>query len=262
MAQETAPLAAALLGAVYNTLPYAAYWKDRDLVYQGCNQRFADDLGLASPQQIVGKTDADLPWQQGEAERFGALDRTIIASGQPAPSDEHVVYPDGSEEWFETFKAPLRDQGGAIIGVLGTYINVTQRKRAEALVQHQAAVLAEVSTPLLPIADGLVVMPLVGDIDAQRAHQMIEVLLDGIGQYRARVAIVDITGVKVVDTHVASAIVRAAQAVALLGARVVLTGIRPEIAQSLVQLGADLGSMMTHSTLQSGIAYALAPLRP
>jgi rsbT co-antagonist protein RsbR len=252
---------AAVLQAVCDTLPYAIYWKDTELVYQGCNQRFASDLGLEGPGLIVGKCDRDLPWQPGEAERFDTIDRAILASGRPVASDEHVVYPDNSEEWFETFKAPLRDREGRPIGVLGTYINVTQRKRAEALVQHQAAVLAEVSTPLLPIANGIVVMPLVGDIDGQRADQLIEVLLNGIGEYRARVAIIDITGVKVVDTHVASAIVRAAQAVALLGAKVVLTGIRPEIAQSLVQLGTDLDKMVTHSSLQSGIAYALAPAR-
>jgi rsbT co-antagonist protein RsbR len=259
-ATPAAANAAPMLQAVCDTLPYAAYWKDRDLVYQGCNQSFAADLGLADSYEVVGKTDADLPWQPGEAEEFDAIDRAILASGQPRPTEEHVVYPDGSEEWFETFKAPLRDRDGAIIGVLGTYINVTQRKRAEATVLRQASVLAEVSTPLLPIADGLVVMPLVGDIDAQRAQQMIEVLLKGIGEHRARVAILDITGVKVVDTHVASALVRAAQSVALLGARVVITGIRPEIAQSLVQLGTDLNTMVTHSSLQSGIAYALAPL--
>lgn len=77
----------------------------------------------------------------------------------------------------------------------------------------------------------------------------------------ARVAIVAITGVKIVDTHVASMLMRAAQAVALLGAQVVLTGIRPEIAQSLAHLGTDLGSMFTHSSLQRGIAYALASRR-
>ncbi|MBC8075235.1 MAG: PAS domain-containing protein [Chloroflexales bacterium] len=261
LATSVASLNTVFLQSVCDTLPYAIYWKDRDLVYQGCNQRFAADLGLATPALVVGKTDDALPWQPGEATRFAAIDRAMILSGQDAPSDEHVVYPDGSEEWFETFKAPLRDPQGDIIGVLGTYMNVTQRKRAEQTIQRQAGVLADISTPLLPIADGLIVMPLIGDIDAQRADQMIAVLLNGINEHRARVAIVDITGVKIVDTHVASMLVRAAQAVALLGAQVVLTGIRPEIAQSLVQLGAQLSSMITHSSLQRGIAYALASRR-
>jgi rsbT co-antagonist protein RsbR len=100
-------------------------------------------------------------------------------------------------------------------------------------------------------------MPLVGEIDSQRAQQILETLLDGVSQRQADIAIVDITGVSVVDTQVAQAFVRAAQAVSLIGARVVLTGIGPEIAQSLVQLGADMSRIVTRADLQSGIAYAL-----
>jgi rsbT co-antagonist protein RsbR len=100
------------------------------------------------------------------------------------------------------------------------------------------------------------VMPLVGAVDSQRAQQVLSALLEGIAGSRARVAILDITGVAVVDTQVANALIRAAQAVKLLGAQVVLTGIRPEVAQTLVGLGADLSGIITRSSLQSGIAYA------
>ena len=85
-----------------------------------------------------------------------------------------------------------------------------------------------------------------------------ETLLEGIGEQHASIAILDITGVRVVDTQVANALIRTAQAAQLLGARVILTGITPEVAQTLVQLGIDLRSVATRSTLQSGIAYALA----
>jgi rsbT co-antagonist protein RsbR len=87
---------------------------------------------------------------------------------------------------------------------------------------------------------------------------VIETLLAGVAASRATTAILDITGVQVVDTQVANALLRAAQAVKLLGARVVLTGIRPEIAQTLVGLGVDLGSITARATLQSGIAFAFA----
>ena len=86
---------------------------------------------------------------------------------------------------------------------------------------------------------------------------MIDALLTGIAESGARVAIVDITGVPIVDTQVANAIIRAAQSVKLLGAQVVLTGIRPEVAQTLVGLGADLSGLITRSSLQTGIAYAM-----
>lgn len=85
-----------------------------------------------------------------------------------------------------------------------------------------------------------------------------ETLLEGIAAHQAEVVIVDITGVKVVDTQVAQALVQTAQAVRLLGARIILTGIQPQIAQTLVHLGADVGNIITRSTLQSGITYALS----
>jgi rsbT co-antagonist protein RsbR len=104
----------------------------------------------------------------------------------------------------------------------------------------------------------VVVMPLIGTLDSRRTQQVIDALLSGIATSRAQVAILDITGVPIVDTQVANAIIRGAQSVKLLGAQVVLTGIRPEVAQTLVGLGADLSGLVTHSSLQSGIAYAMA----
>jgi len=102
-----------------------------------------------------------------------------------------------------------------------------------------------------------VIMPLIGSIDSARAQQVLETLLEGVVRARARTAIIDITGVPVVDTQVADALLRAARAAGLLGARVVLTGISPEVAQTLVQLGADLSRITTKATLQSAVADAL-----
>ncbi len=144
--------------------------------------------------------------------------------------------------------------------------NVTEQRRAEReraamqeqIIQSQQAMLRELSTPLLPIADGVVVMPLIGAIDTSRAQQIMETLLYGVAEYNAHVAIIDITGVKVVDTQVASALIRAAQAARMLGAKVVLTGISPEIAQTLVHIGAELRDMTTRATLQDGIRNALS----
>src|SRR6185295_2919913 len=106
----------------------------------------------------------------------------------------------------------------------------------------QAAALDELSTPLIPISDDTVIMPLIGNIDSRRAQQVIEALLEGVAETRTQVAILDITGVPVVDTQVANALIGAAQAVKLLGAQVVITGIRPEVAQTLVGLGVDLSN--------------------
>lgn len=146
--------------------------------------------------------------------------------------------------------------------------DIGDRKRAEAerlrlqeeIIRAQAATLAELSTPLIPIHSHMLVMPLIGSIDSRRTQQIMQTLLSGITEHRARVAILDITGVSGVDEEVANAFIRAAQAVRLLGAQVVLTGIRPEVAQTLVGLGADLSGIVTRSNLQSGIAYGMSTL--
>jgi PAS domain S-box-containing protein len=135
-----------------------------------------------------------------------------------------------------------------------------ERERQElqdSIIRMQHTLVQELSTPLIPISEQVVIMPLVGSVDSIRAQSVMETLLSGVENNRARVAILDITGVPVVDTQVANTLIRSAQAVRLLGARVILTGIGPEIAQTLVGLGVDLGGITTHSTLQTGIQYAL-----
>jgi anti-anti-sigma factor len=142
---------------------------------------------------------------------------------------------------------------------------IEQHKKAEAeraalheqIIDAQRAALRELSTPLIPVSDDVVIMPLIGTIDTGRAQQVMETLLEGVAHYQASLAILDITGVSVVDTQVAQALVGAAQAVKLLGAQVVLTGIQPQIAQTLVHLGVDLSGIETRGSLQSGIVYAL-----
>jgi anti-anti-sigma regulatory factor/ligand-binding sensor protein len=125
------------------------------------------------------------------------------------------------------------------------------------IIEAQNAALRELSAPLLPISECVVLMPLIGSIDTYRVQQIMDTLLEGVARYRADVAILDITGVAVVDTQVANALIHAAQAVQLLGAQVVLTGIGPAMAQTLVGLGADLSDVVTRGDLQSGIAYAM-----
>jgi GAF domain-containing protein/anti-anti-sigma regulatory factor len=127
----------------------------------------------------------------------------------------------------------------------------------EEIIRVQNERLQEMSTPLIPISKGIMVMPLIGTIDTERAQQVLEAALRGASKNRAKVVIVDITGVLYVDADVAATLVRTAGALGLLGAEVVVTGIRPEVAQTLIGLGVGLGAMVTHGTLESGIVYAL-----
>jgi len=123
----------------------------------------------------------------------------------------------------------------------------------------QAALLdlvRELSTPVVPLLEGVLVMPLVGTIDSQRGRQILERLLQVVIQQRAQIVLVDITGVPVVDTAVAHTLLEAVQAVRLLGGEVVLVGVTPEVAQTLVSLGVNLRGIVTRADLQGGLAYA------
>ncbi|MFB5663945.1 STAS domain-containing protein [Alteribacillus sp. HJP-4] len=121
----------------------------------------------------------------------------------------------------------------------------------------QRMALKELSAPLIPVFENISVMPLIGTIDTERARLIMENLLEGIIEHRSQVVLIDITGVPVVDTMVAHHIIQASEAVRLVGAECILVGIRPEIAQTIVNLGIDLGKFPTRSTLRKGIESGL-----
>lgn len=124
--------------------------------------------------------------------------------------------------------------------------------------QRLLETVRELSTPAIPIYDGILALPLVGNIDTGRAGQIMETVLTSIAREHASVVILDVTGVPVIDTGVANHLVQVTQAAQLLGARALLVGIKPEVAQTLVQLGVDLSSIITRSNLQAGVAFALS----
>ncbi|RTR28492.1 STAS domain-containing protein [Robertmurraya yapensis] len=127
----------------------------------------------------------------------------------------------------------------------------------ERTVSLQKIALQELSAPLIPVFDGISVMPLIGAIDTERAKQIMENLLNGVVKHRSEVVLIDITGVPVVDTMVAHHIIQAADAVRLVGAQCMLVGIRPEIAQTIVSLGINLNQVTTKNTLKKGMEAAL-----
>ncbi len=121
----------AMLQNVLDTINVRVFWKDNQLRYRGCNRLFALDAGLDPPEQIVGKTDMDLPWKLLAA-AYRRDDRQVIDSGEPRLSyEEPLTTPQGKSLWVNTSKIPLRDAENRIIGVLGTYQDVTESKRAE-----------------------------------------------------------------------------------------------------------------------------------
>jgi two-component system cell cycle sensor histidine kinase/response regulator CckA len=120
-----------MLQTVLDTIPVRVFWKDAESRFLGCNQLFATDAGVASPELIAGKTDSDLAWHE-QSELYRADDRAVMASGEPRLGyEEPQTTPDGRRIWLRTSKTPLRAPAGDIIGVLGTYEDITVSKEAE-----------------------------------------------------------------------------------------------------------------------------------
>lgn len=123
--------------------------------------------------------------------------------------------------------------------------------------QNLLYMLRQLGTPVLPIHEGIVVLPLIGHIDSARADHVMEAVLAAIVRYQAQVVLIDITGVSLVDTAVANSLIQTVRAAHLLGTLSILVGISAEVARSMVQLGVQLNQMVTQRDLQAGIGYAL-----
>ncbi len=155
------------------------------------------------------------------------------------------------EDFIHTFQLSISAEFGKVLEQTREELH----DKSEQL-DAQRRTIRELGTPILPVHAGVLVMPLVGIIDSNRATQVMETLLEAISAHQADIVILDITGVPLVDTSVANYILQAARATRLIGARVVLVGIGAEIAQTMVHLGVDLSDIMTLANLQEGLQYA------
>jgi PAS domain S-box-containing protein len=141
-AERTTRAERQLLEQIIDNVPHSIFWKDRDSVYLGCNRNFAKECGFKSPQDIIGKTDYDLASKKEQADLFRKADKHILSSGESELwIEESRLRADGSEVTVLTSKVPLRDPSNAIIGVLGIYADITDRKQAEEALSEREAQL-------------------------------------------------------------------------------------------------------------------------
>ena len=120
------------LQLIMDTIPQFIFWKDLDCVYLGCNQNFAKSAGLANPEEIIGLTDYDLPWSKEEAAFFRETDKKVMESNTPKINfEEPQTINTGEIRWLRTSKIPLKNKQGDIIGILGTYEDITAWKKLE-----------------------------------------------------------------------------------------------------------------------------------
>ena len=139
---------------------------------------------------------------------------------------------------------------------IATTVAVGFVQERERIIRQQQQAIREVSTPVLQVRERLLILPIIGIVDSERARQLTEQLLRGVRSNRARVVVMDITGVPSMDATVANHLVQTVEASRLLGATVIVTGLSPEIAQTLVTIGVDLTKMNTVGDLQGGIEEA------
>ena len=134
---------------------------------------------------------------------------------------------------------------------------IKENEQRQQVIQNQSQEILELSTPVMQVWEGIVVAPLIGTLDSMRTQRFMEVLLQRIVDTKSPIALVDITGVPTIDTQTAYHIIETINAVNLLGSKVILTGVSPMIATTLIHLGVDLSSFTTHSSLVSGLKMGL-----
>ncbi|GAC1366485.1 MAG: STAS domain-containing protein [Herpetosiphon sp.] len=176
-----------------------------------------------------------------------------------AIADEYAADCCGHLAALQTVEHTLHESRAGIASGFDEY-GQTLLSRIETQRDELESVMVELSAPIVSVYKDILVMPLVGSIDSRRATVILETMLENIARTQANVVILDITGVPIVDTQVANYIIQTTRAARLLGAEVLLVGISPTIAQTIVQLGVDLSGITTRADLADGLAYALSLL--
>ncbi len=253
----------AMFASIIAHTPASIFVKDTGGRFLFINQQAASSLHY-TPDQMIGKTDYEL-FPVPIVERWRENDRPILETGQPVQIEVVLHYDDGLHN-FITTRFPISDEQGDIYAIGGISTDITKREQTEAaqallqlrLHDVQKETIRNLVTPLIPIAERVIAMPLIGALDVVRAEQMLDTLLEGIARHHARVAVLDLTGVKHVDAQVAETLGQISRGVRLLGAQMVLTGVQPQVARVLIALDVDTRKIVTRSTLQEGIAYALS----
>jgi rsbT co-antagonist protein RsbR len=167
---------------------------------------------------------------------------------------------------FDVLQREVKDSGtlaeeiwkaSAILDELGIYTTETYQKGREEIINRQQQELMELSTPVVQLWTGVLALPLIGTLDSARTQVVMESLLQSIVDTGSSIAIIDITGVPVVDTLVAQHLLKTVAAARLMGADCIISGIRPQIAQTIVHLGVEISDVMTKATLADAFAVAL-----
>ena len=223
---------------------------DKNGVFVSHTGRAITKLGL-QPNQLQG---------QSVFEAFKGADEALRMITEALQGNANSNTQDLGATIWDNWFSPIKDADQNIIGALSISTDVTDRERAHAAVReqlHQLKVqshaLREMAAPIIQIWKGVLVVPVIGQLDSERVSLITAALLDSIVQTRAHAAILDLTAVAQVDTSTADHLVRIIRAVSLLGARGLISGIAPAVAQTIVSMGVDLSQITTLASLHEAL---------
>jgi rsbT co-antagonist protein RsbR len=243
------------------SIPVSLYFKDTEGRLIRVTKYFLEQAGAPSvkgEKDIIGKTDFDL--FGGELAKAARADEErIMKTKEPEINrPEMSSTPEGETVYLSSTKAPMVDSEGNVIGIVGLTQDVTAQRVAESQLKH---LLGELSTPVLHALEGIIIMPLVGTLSSDRAQNATKTILESIAHYKAKYAIIDITGVSFIDSMVAGQLIKTAKAVETLGSKSIITGVSSDIASTIVDLGIDMKDIMTKNSLIEGLKYAIEAVK-
>jgi rsbT co-antagonist protein RsbR len=221
--------------------------------------------GIRSAAAMGNVTDATTPEWAPVRDLLEEISRSRAQQGF-TPSETATFVFSLKQPLFARFRQSVRDAGElatelwaatVLLDRLGLYTIEVFQKSREDIIGRQQQELLELSTPVVQLWDGILALPLIGTLDSARTQVVMESLLQRIVDTGAPIAIIDITGVPTVDTLVAQHLLKTVAAARLMGADCIISGIRPQIAQTIVHLGVDLGSVVTKASLADAFAVAL-----
>ena len=239
-------------------VPIIISWLPDDVIVYANSA--AGELTGVDSEQLVDRTIKEF---YSEAAERGQILTEVEAHKQIDSREIKGKTTDGEPFWAMLFIRPITFNDQPCL--LEAYHNLTAHKQAEIervklqeeIIQVQQQAIQDLSTPVIPVFDEIIIMPLVGNIDSSRAREITRSLLAGISQHKAKTVIVDITGVPLIDTGVAAYLTKAIQAAHLKGAQTIVTGISEAVAETIVDLGIDWSEITTLSDLQTGLMVAL-----
>jgi len=186
-------------------------------------------------------------------------------TGTPQQAEACMICKDNSERMARIGFSAIFDDQNNPTGIVSIVADITEQKQLKVeqerlqqeVIAAQQQMIQDLSTPVIPVMQGIIVMPLVGNIDSMRAQDVTRSLLAGISRHRARIVIIDVTGVSLMDTGIVDRLSKTVQAAQLKGAKTIVTGISDAVAESIVDLGIDWSGITTLSNLQMGLVAAL-----